>query len=188
MTDHEAFRELAARAVDGDLTAAEATDLASHLDACPSCRAFAAGLRRDDLLLRATIDDAPVASRIRDRVLAEARGESRRFDGRLILVLAAALALAAIGIPILAGRAPDARPSTPPTTVAPSPAPSASDPGFAASPSPTAPVVASPEPSPAGASVNGAYGSPSTPPTRARRDGTRSRPGSTVAPWANGRG
>ena len=102
MNDHETFLLLAAKRLDQALTSEEETLLEAHLASCPSCRAIAAGMRRDDLRLRASLTPVPVPRRVRDRVLAEASG--RRVVGlRTALLLAAALALGLIGAPLIAG-------------------------------------------------------------------------------------
>ena len=106
------------------------------------CRAIAAGMRRDDLRLRATLTPVPVAPRVRERVLAEAAG-SRRSTGRVALLLAAALALGLIAVPFITGGS--RRPSA------------ASD-----SPSPSSAVVSSP--SPASLAPSPASLAPSAPP------------------------
>ena len=147
MTDHETFLLLAAKQIGEPLSAEEAGALEAHLGSCPSCRAIAASMRRDDIRLRAELHATKVSPRVRRRVLEEAAGR-RRIDPRLILGLAAALALAAIGVPLLAGSrvalvpSPSVAPpsaanaSTPPPTVTPSSSP-ATPSGLAPSPSPS---------------------------------------------------
>lgn len=169
MTDHESFLLLAAKRIGEPLTEQEATDLAAHLDTCPSCRAIASGMERDDVRLRSVLGEAPVSPRVRERVLAEAAGR-RSIDPRLVLVIAAALALAAIAGPVIIGSAPGPRPLPSPTTGETSVVPSPSATGSGASPS-----AASPSATPSGAFVVGAYVYGDSPPRRdtiaARLDG-----------------
>ena len=102
MTDHETFVLLAAKQIGEPLSAGEEDDLEAHLATCPACRSVAAGMRRDDARLRAELGPTKVSPRVRRRVLDEAAGR-RHIDPRLILGLAAALAVAAMGVPLLAG-------------------------------------------------------------------------------------
>jgi hypothetical protein len=156
MSDHERFVLLAARQVSEALSAEERDSLEAHLAACPECRSIAAGMRRDDMRLRAELGGVPVAPRVRRRVLDEATGR-RRVDARLVLVLAAALVLAAIGVPLIAGGR--LAPEPPPvTTQSPVPAATPSPPPSASEVAPSV-VVPSLPPSPTGseAFVAGAY-------------------------------
>lgn len=158
MTDHEDFVLLAAKRISEPLSPAEDAALEAHLARCPACRSIAADMRRDDFRLRAELGRATVAPRVRQRVLEEASGGRRLAAGRLMLVLAATLGLAAIGLPLITGRAPD-----PVTSVAPSPSvsPLRSSASVAPSTSAASPTaIASPSPSvPAGVGpfVDGAY-------------------------------
>ena len=104
MNDHETYLLLAAKRMTEPLTHDEETELEHHLASCPDCRAIAAGMRRDDVRLRAVLAaPIPVAPRVRERVLAEASG-SRRSRWPVTLLLAAALALALMAAPLIAGR------------------------------------------------------------------------------------
>jgi hypothetical protein len=162
MNDHETFLLLAAKRISEPLTRDEEAELEAHLASCPSCRAIAAGMRRDDIRLRAVLAPVAVAPRVREQVLAEVSGGRSRVAGRMILLLAATLGLGMIGWPLLTGGSPD--PSAAPT---PSVAVSAT-----ASPSISSePSTAIPSPSPTsfgfGQSVNGAYTYSETAPRRA---------------------
>jgi hypothetical protein len=173
MTDHETFVLLAAKQIGEPLSAQEEADLAAHLEGCPDCRSIAAGMRRDDIRMRAELGVAKVSPRVRRRVLDEAAGR-RRIDPRIILGIAAALTVAAIGVPLMAGgglvgdpsplvptpSAAVTAPSTPPAT-----APSSSPSPSVASPSAVAPTL-SPSPSPSGPFVIGNYVYGTTPPRR----------------------
>jgi hypothetical protein len=165
MMDHERIRSLAAAEIHPGLSPAEAAELEAHLASCPICRELLAAMRQDDARLRAALVDAPVAPRVRRRVLDEADGRGRR-DPRLVVVLAATLVLtiviggALIGASLSTTRPPD-------ETVVPSPpAPPSTSPSPLPSPSPSP----SPIPSTArGPFVNGAY-SYSVKPGATRRD------------------
>jgi hypothetical protein len=170
MTDHETFVLLAAKQISEPLSAQEQADLDGHLATCPTCRSIAAGMRRDDIGMRAELGVAKVSPRVRRRVHDEAAGRPR-IDPRVILGLAAALAVAAIGAPLIAGAimwdpspsvpTPSAAVVAPSTPDAPTPSPSLP----VVSPSAVAPVV-SPSPSTSGAFVVGNYVYGTTPPRR----------------------
>jgi hypothetical protein len=102
MNAHEEFVLLAAKQIDEPLSESEAADLEQHLATCPTCRSIAAGMRRDDSLLKAELVGARVSPRVRRRVLEEARGRPHVSRG-LMLGLAAALTLTAIGVPLIVG-------------------------------------------------------------------------------------
>ena len=51
MKPHDAFRELAAAAIDFPLSGAERGQLEAHLAGCPDCARFVAGLRMDAQML-----------------------------------------------------------------------------------------------------------------------------------------
>jgi hypothetical protein len=95
MIDHEPFRFLAAKDVGDQTTPAEAVELEAHLAGCPTCSADAALLRRDHLALVASLVDAPVAPRVRGRVVAAVEND-RRGGWVLPVLVAAALLLAAL--------------------------------------------------------------------------------------------
>jgi hypothetical protein len=171
MTDHETFVLLAAKQISEPLSAQEQADLDGHLASCPTCRAIAADMRRDDIRLRGELGAAKVSPRVRRRVLDEAAGR-RRIDPRLVLGLAAALAVAAIGAPLLAGGrvvgdpslsvpTPSAAVTVPSSSPAQTPSPSPS----LASPTAVAPEL-SPSPSPSGPFALGNYVYGTTPPRR----------------------
>jgi hypothetical protein len=103
MNDHESFLLLAAKSLAEPLDPAEESQLEVHLASCPDCRTIMAGMRRDDMRLHAALTPVPVAPRVRERVLAEASGGRRAAAGRIALLLAAALAIGVIGVPLLAG-------------------------------------------------------------------------------------
>jgi hypothetical protein len=147
MTDHERFLLLAAQRIDGPLTRKADDELEAHLSSCPSCRATAAGMRRDDIRLRAVLSPVPVSPRVRQTVLAEASGRRRRaVAGRFIVLLAATIGIVAVGVPLIAGGPRDVVRSPVPTpSHASVPTPSVSAPATA---SPSASVQPSPVPSP----------------------------------------
>ena len=65
MTTHVRFEQLAAAAIDFDLTRAEREQLDAHLAGCPACRATAGAYRRDALAMRETaFVPAPAAVRV----------------------------------------------------------------------------------------------------------------------------
>ncbi len=146
MNDHETYLLLAAKRLNERLTPEEEAALEEHLARCPSCRATAAGMRRDDIILRAALQPVGVSPLVRERVLAEAAGGRRLAAGRLVLLLAATVVIFAIGVPLIAGalRPPEASgiPSaiatdTPSPSLAPSPSPAPSASPASAQPSPT---------------------------------------------------
>jgi hypothetical protein len=162
MIHHERYLTLAARQLSEGLSRDEEAELDAHLATCRSCRGIAAGMRRDDILLRGELGAVAVAPRVRQRVLDEAYGR-RRFDPRIVLALAATLLLATIGLPLIAGgllRQAEPSPSEPAilspdssasATVSPSPGPSLSlapSPSASSLPSLSAPPRASPGPGP----------------------------------------
>ena len=95
MIDHEPFRFLAAKDVGGALTPVEAGELELHLADCPACRADAAAMRRDHLMLVASVVDAPVAPRVRQKVM-ETLETGRRGGWLLPVLVAVALLLAVL--------------------------------------------------------------------------------------------
>lgn len=159
MNDHETFLLLSAKRVTDPLTRDEEAQLEAHLASCPDCRTIAAAMRRDDVRLRAALTPVPVAPRVRERVLAEASG-SRRPIGRIALLLAAALAIGVIGVPLIGSgsrdRAASEIPSASIAVVGPSATPSPSVP-VSPSPDPSAPPSAALVPPGTGPSVNANY-------------------------------
>ena len=187
MNDHETFLLLAAKRMSEPLTREEEAQLERHLATCPDCRAIASGMRRDDVRLRATLTPVPVAPRVRERVLAEAAG-SRRSTGRVALLLAAALALGLIAVPLITGgsRQPAASefPSASSAMVSsPSASPASPSPSSASlAPSlPASPVPPSPAPLPTGTgplvNANYKYG------TRTDSIAARLHDGKPVGEW-----
>ncbi len=168
MTDHETFVLLAAKQISEPLSAEEAAALEAHLATCPSCRSIAANMRRDDIRLRAELRATKVSPRVRRRVLEEAAGR-RRTDPRLLLGLAAALTLAVIGVPLLAGSRVPSVPSpsvaAPSTAIAPTPPPTVTPSSSPASPSAAA-STPSPSASGSGPFVVGNYVYGTNPPRR----------------------
>ncbi len=147
MSDHERFLLLAAKEIGEPLTERERADLDAHRGKCPACRFAAAGMRRDDVALRAVLTGAPVAPDVRSRIVAEASGQ-RQIDARLLLALAAVLLLGVIAVPLMVGGPPaQTALATPSATVAGTPVPS-----FAESPSPS-PAPGSPSPATASPST-----------------------------------
>jgi hypothetical protein len=164
MNDHERFLLLAAQRIEEPLAREVDDELEAHLSACPSCRATAAGMRRDDIRLRAVLSPVAVAPRVREAVLAEASGRRRRAAAwRVLSVLAAAVVIAVIGVPLIAGgpgQGPGSGGGTPSQAAVPtaSPTPAPTD-----SPTPSAdpsdepsPSTAAPSPASVG-SVNGSF-------------------------------
>lgn len=162
MTDHETFVLLAAKQLSEPLSPGEEADLAAHLSECPSCRAIATGMRRDNVGLRRQLEAATVSPGVRARVLAEASGR-RRFDTRLVLGLAAILLLGVLAVPFFAGGRTEATP--PPSTQAelPTVAPTQSPTASSLEPSPS---IATPSPSTSEAFVAGSYVYGTRPPRR----------------------
>ena len=169
MYDHESALLLAAKRLSEPLTREEEAELEEHLASCPSCRTIAVGMRRDDMRLHAALAPTPVAPRVRQRVLAEAKGSrSAATAGRIGLLLAAGLGVGVLAVPFLTGGSPGpaatdpARPS--PTSTLESPSPSDSPTPTAStrsSPSPSGNASTSPSasagPNLAGQSVNGSF-------------------------------
>lgn len=116
---HERTLELAASAIDFDLTGAEAVELDAHLSACLHCVRDAAAIRADAIAIRAPVGLLP-SRRVDDAVYWEIAQRGAR-PQRLLLLAAAALLLvallggAAVGAFLLRGW------QTLPTTVIPTP-------------------------------------------------------------------
>jgi anti-sigma factor RsiW len=110
MNDHDAFRELSALRLYGEIDATERARLDAHLAACPACAAFAREL--DDGLGRLLHDHAAdeVPPGWAARVAAEAHGEAWRRRALPWIAAAAGFALGVATMALVpAGRAsPDA--------------------------------------------------------------------------------
>src|SRR5262245_34491541 len=96
MPVHERFLELAATAIDFDLTPPEAAELERHLAACVDCRRSAAAMRQDARVIAAMPVRAMSADRSR-RALAVALGDRRTTAGLRLVFVAAVIALLALG-------------------------------------------------------------------------------------------
>ncbi len=94
MSEHARFLELAAAAIDFELSPTEQADLTAHLAGCEDCRRAAAGLMTDARTLRRLSDGAP-AERVRVHVLSAA--PRRRASPFVALAAAAAIVVAALG-------------------------------------------------------------------------------------------
>lgn len=138
MIDHTRANDLAAVAIDFDLTPLERDELATHMATCPACRRVADGYRRDAESLRAIAFAFPPTD-IRSAVLATAARSVPRASTHWRLLAAAALLLLAIGAALAVG-AWTTRPSL--VVVTPSSAPSPSS----VVPSPVALAFAPPTP------------------------------------------
>ena len=166
MTDHETFLLLAAKHISEPLSTEEQSALEAHLAMCPTCRSTAVAMRRDDIRLRAEVGVATVSPRVRRRVLDEAAGR-RGIDPRIVLGLAAALVIGAIGVPLMAGARLPSAPSPPVTSPSTVPAPTPSPSPSVALSSPSAEATGlPPSPSVSGPFVAGAYIYGDTPPRR----------------------
>jgi hypothetical protein len=94
--DHERARRILASSLDFPADPSEAEALDAHLRACPSCRAFEAGLRTDAAVLREVeLGPVPVAVRA-NLAIASERGRRGGGVGRWI-------AIAAVGALLLVG-------------------------------------------------------------------------------------
>jgi hypothetical protein len=99
MNEHRHVEELAARAMDGALAAADADRLEAHLAVCADCRQFAAALLTDEALARTrTRPEAP--ARVREAVVAAALRPASPATARPVLPLVGAFAVALL---LLAG-------------------------------------------------------------------------------------
>ncbi len=119
---HDRALELAARAIDFRLAAAEAAELDGHLAVCPACARTAAALAADVALLRRPATLLP-SRRIDGAVAAAIAGRQRRASSSQMLVLFAATALllaALLGI-AAAGAFLQRNWPNPPVVVVPSP-------------------------------------------------------------------
>ena len=96
MKPHDAFRELAAAAIDFPLSGAERSRLDAHVAGCPECARFVAGLRVDAQLLTA-LPRMTVPERRGTEILQAALHPAHAAHPLRLVVVAALLALLAIG-------------------------------------------------------------------------------------------
>jgi hypothetical protein len=92
MISHSRAELLLAEAIDFDLAAGPAREVAEHLGSCPACAAYAAALRADAERVR-QMPRHHAPPRVRAALEQAARRPERRAGGRLQLLLAAALLL-----------------------------------------------------------------------------------------------
>ena len=130
--NHDRGLELAAMAVDFELTRAETAELEAHLATCATCARRAAAMRTDASMLGRPLTLQP-SRRVDDAIYAEiARRQAR--PGRLVLVAAAALlVLALLGAAAIGAQLLRTLPALPITLV-----PPVSDPVAVTSPRPDA--------------------------------------------------
>jgi hypothetical protein len=169
MTIHRRPEQLIAASIDFELTATERVELDGHLATCPSCRALAAGYRRDAAMMR-EIAFVTAPAGVRSVVLADAARPNARSHASWRLVAAAALLLAALVGAVMAIGAWDPRPTLVITIpVAPSPGSTGGPTAAASAPPPTpSPSVAPPT---LAAACDGTRPSMPTPMVRAQADG-----------------
>jgi hypothetical protein len=141
MTDHARAQELAAAAIDFDLTNDEQAELDGHLAGCASCRDHADALRVDARSL-AQLGQVDAPDRVRSRVV---RGPRPAWGMPLALAAAVGVLALAVGVIVSSGLNRDRQ------DVAVNPTPGSSTPSFPAAsgalPS-SAPSAASPTPGP----------------------------------------
>ena len=97
MTSHARAEGLLAAAIDFNLTPAEHTEMADHLESCPDCRALAAGYRSDTTSLRAIAYAEPPARVWTTVIRSASRPASRAIEPWKLLVAAALLLTALLG-------------------------------------------------------------------------------------------
>jgi hypothetical protein len=102
MISHDAFRRLAAAALDGPLSPEEATQLAIHSADCDACRTFQRALEADAAAL-AQPASLQVPAALDARIEAVLAGGERHGPSAVLVLLAAALLLAAAIGAIAAG-------------------------------------------------------------------------------------
>jgi hypothetical protein len=103
MISHSRAELLLAEAIDFELPAARAREVAEHLAACPACAAYAAAIRADAERVRA-MPRHHAPPRVRAALEQAARRPARRSSGRVQLLLAAALLLGLLlGAALLVG-------------------------------------------------------------------------------------
>jgi hypothetical protein len=141
MTDHVRAHDLAAAAIDFDLTNDEQAELDGHLVGCASCRDHADALRVDARSL-AQLRQVDAPARVRSRVV---RGPQPAWGMRLALAAAVGVLALAVGVIVSSGLNRDRQ------DVAVNPTPGSSTPSFPAAsgavPS-SAPSAAPPTPGP----------------------------------------
>ena len=170
MTTHVRFEQLAAAAIDFDLTRAEREQLNEHLAGCPACRATAGAYRRDAHAMR-EIAFVPAPAAVRAAVLGAATRSAPRVVAPWRLVAAAALLAAALVGALVAVGAWNARPTLVQTVPAPSPrgvsTPVPTLDAALPSPAPSSPVVAAQ----VGATCDGSLAAIAAPTVQAQVDG-----------------
>jgi hypothetical protein len=114
MTEHETARRAFATSLDFSLEPGEREMLDRHLDGCPSCRSFAASVRRDASVLR-DVDFGPVPIAVRANLAIASEGNrAGGAVGRWMLLAAAgALLLATLGGVLGVGGRPAPGPNDP---------------------------------------------------------------------------
>lgn len=98
MTDHRRALDLAAAALDWELTAAESNDLRAHLATCPTCP-HASAIQEGHATILRSLTFAETPAMVRSVVLAAATGDTRRRrrPGWTMLAAAGLVALVALG-------------------------------------------------------------------------------------------
>ncbi len=100
--EHDRAMELAARAIDYGLTAAQAGALDAHVVTCPACARSAAAMRRDAIALRPQTMPLP-SRRVDDAVFGAIAGRRATSPSLLVLVAAALLLVALAATIAIAG-------------------------------------------------------------------------------------
>jgi hypothetical protein len=138
---HDHAIELAATAIDFDLSAAETDELGAHLSTCPTCVRRVAAMRADAQVLRQPF--TPLPSPRVDAAVQAAIARRPAQPRRLLLLVAAVLVLVALlgTMAVAASLLPNRE--TLPTTIVPTPTPTPTVPVVVASPA----LEASPLPS-----------------------------------------
>lgn len=104
MIAHDAFRRLAALAMDGPLTDAEREALAGHRAGCKACQGYEAGLRADARALASFSPLLPpAAADARIERLLDGRPSVGRLSPAMALILIALLTAAAVGVGLAIG-------------------------------------------------------------------------------------
>ena len=104
MIAHDAFRQLAARAIDAPLSPAELAELAGHRTECRTCARYEAALKADALALEAMPGIRPSAA-IEARILTAIDGRQRfgQLSPLMVVVLTALVMAAALGATLAVG-------------------------------------------------------------------------------------